>query len=133
MNRFSLISKNKLYILLIGFLSAFIIYPIYLYFKEPYFSVALSFILVLYIDNPWFLFGWLLNGLFLYFIEIYEGNFAAILITVPIIEIFLKEYKKEENTNLKKAIILILLFVMIFLIFYLFVYQNITIRNILFK
>lgn len=125
-------NKDKLKIFLIGFLSAFLIYPIYLYFKEPYFSIVLSFILVLYIDNFWFLLGWLLNGSFLYFIEIYDGSFASILVGVPIIEIFLKEYKKEENTRSKKIIILIALAFILILIFYVFIYQNITLRKIFF-
>ncbi|MEM1684816.1 MAG: hypothetical protein QXD60_03570, partial [Nanopusillaceae archaeon] len=56
------IFKNRLIILIIGFSLAFIIYPIYLYFKEPYFSIILSFVLVIYIDNFWFLVGWLFNG-----------------------------------------------------------------------
>ncbi|MEM0379263.1 MAG: hypothetical protein QW038_00875 [Nanopusillaceae archaeon] len=127
------IFKNRLIILIIGFSLAFIIYPIYLYFKEPYFSIILSFVLVIYIDNFWFLVGWLFNGIFLYLFEIYDGNFAAILVAVPIIEILLNRYKKKENNILEKIFIILFLIFILLLIFYIFIYKQLTISKLAFK
>ncbi|MEM1688044.1 MAG: hypothetical protein QXM04_01485 [Nanopusillaceae archaeon] len=127
------IFKNRLIILIIGFSLAFIIYPIYLYFKEPYFSIILSFVLVIYIDNFWFLVGWLFNGIFLYLFEIYDGNFAAILVAVPIIEILLNRYKKKENNILEKIFIILFLISILLLIFYIFIYKQLTISKLAFK